>query len=117
MFLCLIPGEERRAGDLRALGQVQAVSGSGADTADTGVVVVVAVVVSPTAAGEVAVVAGVGVVAVAAAVVEGPVAVAGENLHPVREPRGLFPGRLNKAAGFPEGLHPATVNVAVVVFV
>lgn len=85
-------------------------SGSGADTADTGVVVV-----SPIAAGEVAVVAGVGVVAAAAAVVENPVAVAGENLHRVREPRVLFPGRLNKAAGFPEGLHPATVNVAVVV--
>jgi hypothetical protein len=71
------------------------VSDSGADTAGTGVVA------SPTVAGGVAAVAGVGVaVAAAAAVVGGPVAVVGENLR-VREPRGLLPGRLNMAADFP----------------
>ena len=117
----LIPGEERRAGDSRALGQVPAVSDSGADTAGTGVVVAVvaaAAVVSPTVAGEVAVVAGVGVVvaAVAAAVVGEPVAVAGENLLRGRQRRGLFPGRLSMAAGFPEGLHPAESNIGVVLF-
>ena len=111
----LIPGEERRVGDPRALGRVPAVSDSGADTAGTGVAV--AAVVSPTVVGEVAVVAGVGVVVVvaaavaAAAVVGEPVAVVGENLLRGRQRRGLFPGRLSKAAGFPEGPHPAQSNI------
>jgi hypothetical protein len=113
-----IPGEERRAGDLRALGRVPAVSDSGADTAGTGVAVAAAAVVSPTVVWEVAVVAGVGVVAAAAAaaVVGEPVAVVGENLLRGRQRRGLFPGRLSKAAGFPEGLHPAESNIGVVLF-
>ena len=125
MSQCLIPGEERRVGDPRALGRVPAVSGSGADTAGTGVavaavVVAAAAVVSPTVAGEVAVVAGVGVVVVvvvvaaAAAVVGEPAAVVGENLLRGRQRRGLFPGRLSMAAGFPEGLHPAESNIGVV---
>jgi len=117
MSQCLIPGGERRAGDPRALGRVPAVSGSGADTAGTGVAVAAAAVVSPTVAREVAVVAGVGVVAVAvaaAAVVGEPVAVVGENLLRARQRRGLFPGRLSMAAGFPEGLHPAQSNIGVV---
>ena len=107
---------ERRVGDPRALGRVPAVSDSGADTAGTGVAVAVAAaVVSPTVVAEVAVVAGVGVVvAVAAAVVGEPVAVVGENLLRGRQCRGLFPGRLSKAAGFPEGLHPAESNIGVV---
>jgi len=116
MLQCLIPGGERRAGDRQALGRVPAVSGSGVDTAGTGVAV--AVVVSPTVAGEVVVVAGVGVVVVvvaaaaaAAAVVGEPVAVVGEILLRVRQRRGLFPGRLSMAAGFPEGLHPAQTSV------
>ena len=126
MSQCLIPGEERRVGDPRALGRVPAVSGSGADTAGTGVAVAAVVaaaaaaaaVVSPTVAGEVAVVAGVGVVVVAAAaaaaVVGEPAAVVGENLLRGRQRRGLFPGRLSMAAGFPEGLHPAESNIGVV---
>ena len=115
-----IPGEERRAGDPRALGRVPAVSGSGADTADTGVAVAAAAaaVVSPMVVGEVAAVAGAGVVvaaaAAAAAVVGEPVAVVGENLLRGRQRRGLFPGRLSKAAGFPEGLRPAESNISVV---
>jgi hypothetical protein len=111
----LIPGEERRVGDPRALGRVPAVSDSGADTAGTGVAVAAAVVVSPTVVREVAVVAGVGVVVVvaaaAAAVVGEPVAVVGENLLRGRQRRGLFPDRLSKAAGFPEGPHPAQSNI------
>ena len=89
-------------------------SDSGADTAG---IVAAAAVASRTAAGKVAVVAVVGVVAAAAVAVVGePVAVVGENLLRVRQSRGLFPGRLNMAAGFPEGQHPAKANIGVVLF-
>jgi hypothetical protein len=92
------------------------VSDSGADTAGTGVAVVAAAAaaVSPMVVGEVAVVAGVGAVVVAAAVVGEPVVVVGKNLLRGRQRRGLFPGRLSKAAGFPEGPHPAESNIGVV---
>ena len=74
-------------------------SDSGADTADTG-----AVVVSPTVAREVVAAAA----AVGAAAGVQVAVVAEENFLQARE---LRDPHLNMAADFPEGLHPASTNI------
>jgi hypothetical protein len=97
-----LPGEERRADGLRALGRVPVGSDSGAGRAGTG-----AAVGSPTevrGAAEAAVAVEAAAVAVAAVGV--PVAaVAGRNFLQVR---GLQVPRLSMAADFPGELQPAT---------
>jgi hypothetical protein len=103
LYQVYIPGEERRAGGLRALGQVLAELGSGVDTVDIGA----AAAVTPIAVW--------GFAAVAAGAVEDLAAVvAGENFLQVQEHRDPYPDRLNMAADFPEALHPATTNVTFV---